>query len=115
MSEKHASISLYVRALPGLRLRDKRVEWLARKVRAVAPWLEASDFPAVRAWSEMEYLINPVYAELASMGVLNRQGEARRLSSSNAIRVQLKFTKKLKGPFAAPAPHVRHGLSATRI
>jgi hypothetical protein len=41
------------------------VERLARKVRAVAPWLEASDFPAVRARSEMEYLSNQVCAALA--------------------------------------------------
>jgi hypothetical protein len=70
-----------VRALPGLRLRDKRVERLARKVRIAMPWLEPSDYPAVRAWVEMEYLSNQVYAALASMGVLNRQSEARRLLS----------------------------------
>jgi hypothetical protein len=41
-------------------------------------WLEASDFPAMRARSEREYLSKQVCAALASMGVLNRQGEARR-------------------------------------
>jgi hypothetical protein len=77
----HLTHGLFVRALPGLRLRDKRVERLARKVRVAMAWLEPSDYPAVRAWAEMEYLSNQVYATLASMGVLNRQGEARRLLS----------------------------------
>ena len=74
-----AHTSLYVRAQPGLKLRDKRIERLARKVRAEMPWLEPSDFPAVRAWAELEYLAGQVYAALRTLGVLNRAGEARRL------------------------------------
>lgn len=74
-----ASTGLYVRAQPGLKLRDKKVERLARKMRAVMPWLEPSDMPAARAWAELEYLAGQVYAALRGLGVLNREGEARRL------------------------------------
>jgi hypothetical protein len=74
-----ASTGLYVRAQPGLKLRDKEVERLARKMRAVMPWLEPSDMPAARAWAELEYLAGQVYAALRGFGVLNREGEARRL------------------------------------
>jgi hypothetical protein len=70
---------LYLRAKPGIRLRDKKVERLARKVRQEVPWLEPADWPAVRAWAEMEYLCGQVYAALRVVGVLNQQGEARRL------------------------------------
>jgi hypothetical protein len=52
---------------------------LAGKVRAVMPWLEPSDFPTVRAWAELEILAGQVYAALRGFGVLNREGEARRL------------------------------------
>ena len=76
---RRASTGLYVRAQPGLKLRDKKVERLARKMRAVMPWLEPSDAPAVRAWAELEYLAGHVYAALRGFGVLNREGEARRL------------------------------------
>lgn len=74
-----ASTGLYVRAQPGLKLRDKKVERLARKMRGVMPWLESSDMPAARAWAELEYLAGQVYAALRGFGVLNREGEARRL------------------------------------
>ena len=74
-----ASTGLYVKAAPGLKLRDRRVLRLAGKVRAVMPWLEPSDFPTVRAWAELEILAGQVYAALRGFGVLNREGEARRL------------------------------------
>jgi hypothetical protein len=78
-ASKHARTGLYVRASAGLKLRDKKVERLARKVRAVLPWLEPSDFPAVRAWAELEYLAGQVYAALRVGSVINAKGEARRL------------------------------------
>src|SRR5216684_6138221 len=70
---------LYVRAQPGLKLRDKKVERLVRKMRTVMHWLEPSDLPACRAWAEFEYLAGQVYAVLRAMGVVNTKGEARRL------------------------------------
>ncbi|WP_333647419.1 hypothetical protein [Candidatus Binatus sp.] len=76
---KHASTGLYVRASAGYRLRDKKVERLARKVRDALPWLEPADFPAVRTWAEMEYLAGQVYAALRAGSVINVKGEARRL------------------------------------
>lgn len=76
---KRASTGLYVRAAPGLKLRDKKVERLARKVRTVMPWLEPADWPIVRAWAEFEYLAGQVYAALRSYGAVNPHGEARRL------------------------------------
>jgi hypothetical protein len=78
-TNKYASTGLYVRAQPGLRLRDKKVERLARKMRQTMPWLQPSDWPACRAWAEMEFLAGQVYAALRGFGMLNTQGEVRRL------------------------------------
>jgi len=72
---EHLSSGLYVRAAPGLRLRDKKVERLVRKMRLAMPWLEPCDLPACRAWAEMEYLCGQVYAVLASSGVFTPSGE----------------------------------------
>jgi hypothetical protein len=79
MSNPPSKHGLYVKAAPGLKLRDRRVLRLAGKVRAVMPWLEPSDFPTVRAWAELEILAGQVYAALRGFGVLNREGETRRL------------------------------------
>lgn len=76
---KHAQTGIYVNAPPGLRIRDKNVERLARKVRNLMPWLERGDFPLVRAWAEHEYLCGQVYAALRALGVLNEKKEVRRL------------------------------------
>ena len=51
---ERAQTGLYVRASKGLKLRDRKTQLLARKVRSVLTWLEPSDFPAVRAWAELE-------------------------------------------------------------
>jgi hypothetical protein len=60
----HLEYCVYVRSKPGLRLRDRKVERLARKMRGRMPWLEDSDMPAARAWAELEYLCGSVYAEI---------------------------------------------------
>jgi hypothetical protein len=74
-SRPYKKTSLYVRARPGLKLRDKKVERLVRKMRNVMSWLEPCDLPACRAWAEMEYLCGQVYAVLASTGVFTQGGE----------------------------------------
>lgn len=45
---------LYVRAPSGLRLRDRRVRRLVRKVWPKLPWLQSSDASVVRSWAELE-------------------------------------------------------------
>jgi hypothetical protein len=76
---RHAYSGLYVRARPGLKLRDKKVERLARKMRNHMPWLQESDFPACRAWAEMEILCEQAYAVLRAGGLLNHEGDARHI------------------------------------
>jgi hypothetical protein len=75
---KHLSSGLYVRAAPGLRLRDKKVERLVRKMHVVMHWLEPSHFATCRAWAELEILAGQVDATLRAMGVVNSKGESRR-------------------------------------
>lgn len=70
---------LYVRASKGLKLRDRKTQLLARKVRSVLTWLEPSDFPAVRAWAELEVLATQVFAVLRAGSVVNAAGEGKRL------------------------------------
>jgi hypothetical protein len=71
--------TLYVRARPGIKLRDRTVERFAKRVRKVLPWCEDSDMPSIRVWCEMEYLASQCYAVLRASGVINQQGDARRL------------------------------------
>jgi len=78
-SSKRVKSGLYVKAPAGLKIRDKRVERLARRVRAVLPWLESSDFPTVKAWAELETLASYVYGWLYKTGIVNESGKARRL------------------------------------
>jgi hypothetical protein len=75
----HVQTGLYLKAEKGLRHRDKRVERLARKMRQVMPWIEDADRPACRAWAELEILAQTVYLALRERGVINEQGDARRL------------------------------------
>ncbi len=78
-SGPHARTGVYAKPAAGIKLRDKKVERLARKVRTVATWLEPSDFPMLRGWCELEILAESVYAAVRALGVLNQNGEARRL------------------------------------
>jgi hypothetical protein len=77
--QRHVTTGLYVRAHEGIRLRDKKVDRLARKLRAHAPWIADSDMPSARAWCEMEYLCGIAYAALMKHGVLDKNHNARRL------------------------------------
>jgi hypothetical protein len=78
-TSKRARTGLYVRAQPGLKLRDLKVTRLVRKMRIATPWLEGSDIPAARAWAEIEVVAGQVYEALRAMGVVNQHGDARRL------------------------------------
>jgi len=70
---------LWVKSRNGLKLRDRKVSRLVQKMRTIMHWLEPADTPTCRAWAELEILAGEVCAALRSMGVLNAQGEARRL------------------------------------
>jgi hypothetical protein len=107
---KRASTGLYVRALPGLRLRDKKVERLARKVRGLMAWLEPSDAPAVRAWCELEILSEQVYAALRALGVLNSKGEGKRLLDDYR---KLRATQAIFSRELGMTPAARMALKAT--
>jgi len=107
---KHASTGLYVRASAGYRLRDKKTERLARKVRSVLTWLEPSDFPAVRAWAELEVLATQVFAVLRAGSVVNAAGEGKRLL--NDYR-QLRLAQAVFSRELGMTPASRMALKAT--
>jgi hypothetical protein len=46
---------------------------------ALMPWLKPEDTPLCRSWAQFEFLGDQVYAGLRADGVLNGQGESRRL------------------------------------
>ncbi len=62
---RHAQTGLHVKSANGLRLRDRKVQRLVRKMQIVVPWLEPSDYPTCRAWA-VEVLASRVYAECAT-------------------------------------------------
>jgi hypothetical protein len=74
-----AKSGLYVRAAPGLRLRDKKTERLARRVRDSMPWIQPADWPAVRTWAELEVLSVNCFAILRAAGPVNKAMEPRKL------------------------------------
>ena len=43
------------------------------------PWLTESDRPVARAWAEMELLAASAFADLATRGMTNSEGEPRKL------------------------------------
>jgi hypothetical protein len=70
---------------------------LVEKMKAAMPWLEPSDFPAARAWAELEILGANIFIELISNGITNEDGEPRRLLTEfRQIRqVQLSYEREL--------------------
>jgi hypothetical protein len=76
---QRAKTGIYVKAAPGLKLRDRKVTRLAMRVRTALPWLTSADAPCLRAWCEFEFLAGQIYAALRALGVLNKAQEARRL------------------------------------
>jgi hypothetical protein len=93
----HAHTGLYVKAANGVRLRDRKVQRLVRKMQSVTPWLEEADVPACRGWAELEILSSTVFAELKRGGVLNKDGEERRLLNDyrGLRQTQLSYEREL--------------------
>jgi hypothetical protein len=73
------SSGLYVKHRNGLKIRDEKTRRLVRRMRNVMPWLEESDIPSCRAWAQLEILADQAFSVLRAMGLVNGQGEPRRL------------------------------------
>ncbi len=102
---------LYVRPPNKLKLRDRRVQRLTRKMYGVMPWLEPSDLPTARAWARLELMIDTVYAILHTNGPINGEGEPRRLLAERRYlrQAQLRFAEQLGTP-----PAEAHGNQGER-
>jgi hypothetical protein len=91
---------LYVRARPGLQLRDAKVARLKRKLYIQAPWLTDADDTIARRFCELQVLIEQVYAFIRTTGVMSVAGEVknavdahRRMTlAQNALAAQLGLT-----------------------
>jgi phage terminase small subunit len=94
---KHLNTGVYVKSKNGRKLRDIAVRRLTQKMRIAMPWIEDSDLPVCRAWAEMELLSTRMYAELKAKGLLNAQGEARRLVNDYRTmrHTQMGFAREL--------------------
>jgi len=94
---RHGRTGLYVKSASGMRVRHRKVRRLVERMRAEMPWLEASDLPACRAWAEFEILGAHAFSELLGAGLLNAEGELRRLLSDfrQLRQVQLTYAKEL--------------------
>lgn len=88
---------LYVKAENGTRLRDRKVSRLVAKVRDAMPWLEDSDEPTLRGWCQLEVLGTAAFAELRARGLLNAQGEPKRLLTDlrQLRQTQLAYAREL--------------------
>jgi hypothetical protein len=94
MLTKH---SLYVRSASGLKLRDRKVQRLVRAMRVAMPWLEDSDVPACRAWAQLEILSDQAFAILRMIGIIDRQGNPKRLLTDfrQLRQAQLAYEREL--------------------
>lgn len=94
---RHAGTGLYVKANSGMRVSHRRVRRLVEKMRTEMPWLEPSDLPACRAWAELEILGAYAFSELLGSGLLNAEGEPRRLLTDfrQLRQVQLSYARDL--------------------
>lgn len=92
-----AQTGLYIRAPRGRHLRDQRVRRLVARMRIAMPWLEDSDLPACRSWAELEILSANAFAELNRRGILNEEGEPRRLLTDfrQLKQAQLAYEREL--------------------
>ena len=97
--QKHTYSGLYIKAANGLRLRDRKVSRLCRRVQLVAPWVERSDGPCLRAWCELEILAEAVYMALRSKwrdGLPEGEHGARLLQDYRQLRqAQTALTREL--------------------
>jgi hypothetical protein len=66
-------------------------------MRAVMPWLEEANAPTCRTQAELVVLASRVYAALRDQGILNSDGEARRLLDDyrKLRQTEAIFTRKL--------------------
>ncbi len=94
---RHAGTGLYVKSASGMRVRHRKVRRLVEKMRTVMLWIESSDLPACRAWVELEILGASAFCELVDGGLLNAEGEPRRLLTDfrQLRQVQLSYAKEL--------------------
>ncbi|MGO9607220.1 MAG: hypothetical protein ACLQAT_28140 [Candidatus Binataceae bacterium] len=97
LPRRHSGTGLYVKAASGLRVRHRKVRRLVEKMRAEMPWLESADLPACRAWAELEILGAYVFTELLGSGLLNPEGEPRRLLTDfrQLRQAQLAYAREL--------------------
>jgi hypothetical protein len=94
---RHGATGLYVKAPSAMRVRHRKVRRLVEKMRAAMPWLENGDLPACRAWAELEILGANAFSELVTRGLLNAEGEPRRLLTDyrQLRQVQLSYEREL--------------------
>lgn len=97
MNPPATKTGLYVRSAAGLRLRDEKVRRLVRRMRVAMPWLEDADEPTARAWAQLEMLSDMAHTELRKRGILNSEGEPRRLLADfRQLRAaQLQYAREL--------------------
>lgn len=77
--QRRAQTGLYVRAAPTLKVRDKRIAVLVKRMFRLMGWLRPEDVPLCRSWAQHEILSDIVYSALRAMGPINADGNAKRL------------------------------------
>lgn len=92
-AQKH---SLYA-TRTGYQLRARRVRKLVQRMFELLPWLIEADRPAARAWADLEHKVAAVSVNLDQDGILNAEGDPRRLLSEyrGLLTLQLAYAKEL--------------------
>jgi hypothetical protein len=76
---RYVRTGLYIRTAKAITKRDRRTEYLVKRMYAVLPHLGPADRPTCKAWAQLEIMADVCFTELRENGVFNAQMEARRL------------------------------------
>lgn len=104
-----ARTGLYSKSQSALRVRSERVRRVVAAMERQCPWLTPADRPAMRGWAELEVLSASVFAHLLILGVINGQGEPRRLLGEHR---QLKLAQLAYERELGLTPAARQALKA---
>lgn len=114
---KRVRSAIYAKAAPSLKIRDRTVERMMERVRAVVDWLEPADTPVLRSYCELEVLSRQAYATLRATGILSAktgevQAAAERLSAAEADTTRGRDATRVDASDAAGAKGERQGRGA---
>ncbi len=104
---------LYARAKNVLRQNDRPVRALAAKVRKVLGYrIQPEDYPLVRRWSELEFLLSSAFTEIFNRGLVDAHTGGPRAPGLTLIYARLLGEQRAIGAELGMSPRSRVAIKA---